>query len=318
MGRWGHPVFVFAWGGRARVAEPGLPWGRGLEAISRLGTAGGLAYTGGSFVRVIRAGLNTGGYDQVGNTRPPLNLTVPSGPSGSPPETPAGSPRRGLPGSAGGRDSRATRQARLVQVLQENPFLTDEELAERFHVSVATIRLDRMRLGIPAVRERVRAVAERVHGRVRALPLQEIVGELVDLELGKFGISILETTPEMAFARTRLVRSQYILAQADSLALAVVDAELACISVANIKYKKPVQVGQRLVARAVVLRHRRDGEPVVLVQTRAGDETVFRGKFVVQVLAGPGAGPRAAGPRKSGAEAAGGAGSGDGRGEVEP
>ncbi|QIA26907.1 transcription factor FapR [Thermaerobacter sp. PB12/4term] len=252
------------------------------------------------------------------NTRPPLSLTVPSGSSGSPPETPAGSPRRGLPGSAGGRDSRATRQARLVQVLQENPFLTDEELAERFHVSVATIRLDRMRLGIPAVRERVRAVAERVHGRVRALPLQEIVGELVDLELGKFGISILQTTPEMAFARTRLVRSQYILAQADSLALAVVDAELACISVANIKYKKPVQVGQRLVARAVVLRHRRDGEPVVLVQTRAGDETVFRGKFVVQVLAGPGAGPRAAGPQKSGEEPAGGAATGDGRGEVEP
>lgn len=184
-----------------------------------------------------------------------------------------------------GRDSRAIRQARLVQVLQENPFLTDEELADRFRVSVATIRLDRMRLGIPAVRERVRAVAERVHGRVRALPLREIVGELVDLELGRFGISILQTTPEMAFARTRMVRSQYILAQADSLALAVVDAELAFTSVANVKYKRPVQVGQRLVAKAVVLRHRRaDGAPVVLVQTRAGDDVVFRGKFVVQAL----------------------------------
>ncbi|HEY8552466.1 MAG TPA: transcription factor FapR [Thermaerobacter sp.] len=196
-----------------------------------------------------------------------------------------GSPRARRPG---GRDSRAARQARLLQVLQENPFLTDAELADRFRVSVATIRLDRMRLGIPAVRERVRAVAERVHGRVRALPLREIVGELVDLELGRFGISILQTTPEMAFARTRMVRSQYILAQADSLALAVVDAELAFTSVANVKYKRPVQVGQRLVAKAVVLRHRRgDGAPVVLVQTRAGDEVVFRGKFVVQALAAP-------------------------------
>lgn len=180
--------------------------------------------------------------------------------------------------------SRAARQACLVQTLRDNPFLTDEELAERFRVSVATIRLDRMRLGIPAVRERVRAVAERVHGRVRSLPLREIVGELIDLELGRFGISILQTTPEMAFERTRIVRSQYILAQADSLALAVVDAELAVTSVANVKYKRPVQVGQRLVAKAVVLRHRKDGSPVVLVQTRAGDETVFRGKFVVQAL----------------------------------
>lgn len=202
----------------------------------------------------------------------------PGGGRGSVPEAPA---------AREGRDSRAARQARLLQVLEENPFLTDEELAGRFRVSVATIRLDRMRLGIPAVRERVRAVAERVHGRVRALPLREIVGELVDLELGRFGISILQTTPEMAFARTRMVRSQYILAQADSLALAVVDAELAFTSVANVKYKKPVQVGQRLVAKAVVLRHRRDGAPVVLVQTRAEDDIVFRGKFVVQVLAGP-------------------------------
>ncbi|WP_460038889.1 transcription factor FapR [Thermaerobacter litoralis] len=235
------------------------------------------------------------------NFEPPLSLAHPqtvagtgagagrSAPGTSNPSPPSPSPARTGAGGAlsprDGRDSRATRQARLLQLLQENPFLTDEELAERFRVSVATIRLDRMRLGIPAVRERVRAVAERVHGRVRALPLREIVGELVDLELGRFGISILQTTPEMAFARTRMVRSQYILAQADSLALAVVDAELAFTSVANVKYKKPVQVGQRLVAKAVVLRHRRDGAPVVLVQTRAGDDVIFRGKFVVQVLA---------------------------------
>ncbi|MBZ4655433.1 MAG: DeoR-like helix-turn-helix domain, partial [Peptococcaceae bacterium] len=39
--------------------------------------------------------------------------------------------------------SKAQRQARLVELLQENPFTTDEELAKYFNVSIQTIRLDR-------------------------------------------------------------------------------------------------------------------------------------------------------------------------------
>ena len=42
----------------------------------------------------------------------------------------------------------------LVRQVQDKPFLTDEELAGLFGVSIQTIRLDRMELGIPEVRER--------------------------------------------------------------------------------------------------------------------------------------------------------------------
>lgn len=57
------------------------------------------------------------------------------------------------------------RQNRLVQFLQENPFATDEDLAELFQVSIQTIRLDRLELGIPELRERIKSVAEKISTR---------------------------------------------------------------------------------------------------------------------------------------------------------
>ena len=47
----------------------------------------------------------------------------------------------------------------LLQAIEENPFITDEELAERLQVSIPTIRLDRLELSIPEVRKRTREMA---------------------------------------------------------------------------------------------------------------------------------------------------------------
>ncbi len=189
------------------------------------------------------------------------------------------------------RFSRELRQELLRTEIRENPFLTDEELAERFHVSVQTIRLDRLALGIPEVRERTKEVAERVYGLVKSLGSKEIVGELVDIELGKSGLSIMETTSDMVFEKTRIVRGHYIFAQADSLAIALVDADVVLTGLANIKFKRPVRVGERLVARAEVIRRRRN-QHVVLVVTRVKGEPVFRGKFVVFAVDGSETGGR--------------------------
>lgn len=192
--------------------------------------------------------------------------------------------------------SRAERQQRLVETLRLNPFLTDEELAALFGVSVQTIRLDRLALGIPELRERTREVARRSHAQVRSIGAREIVGELVDLELGRSGISILETTHDMVFEKTRIVRGHFLFAQAASLAIAVVDAEVALAGLANVKFKRPVRAGERLVAKAEVIRRKGEDKYVVLVVTRSGTEPVFRGKFVVFALDAQAArGARAAG-----------------------
>jgi acyl-coenzyme A thioesterase PaaI-like protein len=172
------------------------------------------------------------------------------------------------------------RQGQLRDKIRENPFLSDEDLAEIFDVSIQTIRLDRLALGIPELRERTKSVAERTYGIVKSMGSKEIVGELLDITLGERGISILETTEEMVFERSRIVRGQFIFAQAESLAIALIDSDVVLTGLANVKFKRPVTVGEKLVAKGEVIR-RRGAHYVVLVESRSGLEKVFRGKFSV-------------------------------------
>ncbi|HHV79759.1 MAG TPA: transcription factor FapR [Firmicutes bacterium] len=175
------------------------------------------------------------------------------------------------------------RQRELRKLLEQNPFLSDVELATRFGVSVQTIRLDRVALGIGDVRQRTRAIADRVRGVVKSLAPKEVVGDIIEIHLGDSGVSILETTQDMVFQRTRVVRGQYIFAQADSLAIALVDADVVLTGLANIKFKRPVKVGEKLVARAEVIK-KKGNKWVILVVTCSGADQVFRGKFVVFAL----------------------------------
>ncbi|WHE08224.1 transcription factor FapR [Thermoanaerobacterium thermosaccharolyticum] len=182
--------------------------------------------------------------------------------------------------------TKLNKKERLRQLkieIDKNPFYTDDELAELFSVSVQTIRLDRMELGIPELRERIKNVAEENYHKVKAIVGSEIVGELIDLELGKSGISVFEPTPDMAFLKTKIIRGHYIYSQAESLAISVIDADAALIGVANIKYKYPVRIGDRLVAKAEVIR-RRGNKYFVWVMIKVKNKEVFRGKFILASL----------------------------------
>ena len=53
------------------------------------------------------------------------------------------------------RRSKKKRQELLQQTIESNPFITDEDLAEKFQVSIQTVRLDRMELSIPELREKL-------------------------------------------------------------------------------------------------------------------------------------------------------------------
>ena len=56
----------------------------------------------------------------------------------------------------------------------------------------------------------------------------------------------------MAFERTKIIRGHYIYSLAESLAIAVIDADVALVGVANIKHKTPVYSGNKLLAKAEV------------------------------------------------------------------
>lgn len=166
--------------------------------------------------------------------------------------------------------------------------MTDEEIAEYLSVSIPTVRLDRLELGIPELRQRVRDVAAQNHGKVRSLNASEIIGELIELNLGQSGISVLDTSDDMVFAQSGIVRGHYIYSMAESLAIAVIDADAALVGVANIKYKLPVFSGNRLVAKATVKESREEDRYIVWVMIFCRQIEVFRGKFILAAISSEG------------------------------
>jgi acyl-coenzyme A thioesterase PaaI-like protein len=169
----------------------------------------------------------------------------------------------------------------LVETIKENPFITDEDLAERFSVSIQTIRLDRLELSIPELRERIKHVAEkRFEDEVRSLPLDEVIGEIIDIDLDKSAISILDIKKEHVFIRNKIARGHHLFAQANSLAVAVINDELALTAKANIQFTQSVKESERVVAKAKVAKiDEITGRTFVEVDSFVNNELVFKGEF---------------------------------------
>jgi acyl-coenzyme A thioesterase PaaI-like protein len=179
------------------------------------------------------------------------------------------------------RRSKKERQHLLTSTIKENPFITDEELAEKFQVSVQTIRLDRLELSIPELRERIKTVAEkRFEDEVRSLPLDEVIGEIIDIELDHSAISIFDVKQEHVFKRNNIARGHHVFAQANSLAVAVINDELALTTKANIQFNRSVKFGERVIAKARVTKiHENVDRTVVEVKSFVNNELVFTGEF---------------------------------------
>ncbi|NSL51220.1 transcription factor FapR [Calidifontibacillus erzurumensis] len=179
------------------------------------------------------------------------------------------------------RLSKKERQKVLKATIDETPFITDEELAKKFNVSIQTIRLDRLELSIPELRERIKDVAKaKLNEEVKSLQIEEIIGDIVDLEMEKSAISIFDVKKEHVFTRNPIARGHHLFAQANSLAVALLDEELALTAKANVKFTRQVRENERVVAKAKVIandeeRHR----TTVLVQSYVGQELAFIGEF---------------------------------------
>lgn len=178
--------------------------------------------------------------------------------------------------------SKKERQQQLLHIIAGNPFVTDRELTRQLKVSIQTIRLDRMELGIPELRERMKQMAEHSYDQVRSLPADEIVGDIVDLQLDKSGISIFEIKEEHVFSRNGIARGHYVFAQANSLAVAVINDEIALTASADIRFVRMVRLGEKCIAKAQVRSLAgRGGKAEVDVFIYVGEELVFQGYFKV-------------------------------------
>lgn len=172
------------------------------------------------------------------------------------------------------------RHQHLMEKIQATPFITDETLADIFQVSIQTIRLDRLALGIPELRERIRTVADdQWNETVKALPLEDVIGDVVDLELDKKAISIMLIQEEQVFSRNKIARGHHLFAQANSLAVAVIDDELALTSKSEIQFTRQVKLGEQVVAKAEVEPTEKKRKTIVRVNSYVKNEPVFYGVF---------------------------------------
>lgn len=176
--------------------------------------------------------------------------------------------------------SKKKRQQELLDTIEKNPFVNDEELAKRFNVSIQTIRLDRMELGIPELRERTKQVATESFDTVKSLQLNEVIGDVIELQLDQYGISIMEIDNTQVFRKTGIARGHYIFAQANSLAVALINQEIALTAKADIRFIRPVILNERLIAKAKVIDSM-DDKSEIEVNTYVGNELVFKGVFTV-------------------------------------
>ena len=172
------------------------------------------------------------------------------------------------------------RQRQLLAAIEQNPFITDEELAETLKVSIPTIRLDRLELAIPEVRKRTREMATQFFGASQSLRNTEIVGELIEIEPGKRGLSLLETDQSMCLERCNIIRGHIIFAQANSLANAVADVQVALTGRAEVHFLRKARAGEKLIAKAQVME--KDGHRFLIeVVVRSKEDVVCRGEFVI-------------------------------------
>ena len=182
------------------------------------------------------------------------------------------------------RKTKVERQRLLKEKIEQTPFITDEHLAKTFQVSIQTIRLDRMELAIPELRERIKYVAtNQWNETVKALSLDEVIGEIIDLELDKRAISILDITSDLVFSRNKIARGHHLFAQANSLAVAVINDELALTAKSEVKFRRQVIEGERVIAKAAVEGKDEKSRTIVAVHSYVDNEKVFSGVFYMSM-----------------------------------
>ena len=111
---------------------------------------------------------------------------------------------------------------------------------------------------------------------------QRLCGKPVKIEENYAEVE-LETTEEMAVDEKGLVHGGFIFGQADYAAMLAVNHPNVVLGGANVRFLKPVKVGEKILAIAKVVSE--EGKKrIVDVVVKREDEEVFKGEFICFVL----------------------------------
>src|SRR5699024_9114314 len=114
---------------------------------------------------------------------------------------------------------------------------------------------------------------------VKSLPLEDVIGDVIDLELDQKAISIMTIQKEQVFTRNEIARGHHLFAQANSLAVAVINDELALTSKADIQFTRQVKLNEQVIAKAEVEHTPKKRKTIVHVHSYVKNELVFYGVF---------------------------------------
>ena len=149
-----------------------------------------------------------------------------------------------------------------------------------FNVSVPTIRLDRLELGILNCVNVYASWLRSITEMVEHVPY-EVVGELIDVTEGQQALSMLRTTSGHGRSIWICRATVFICSNKFSSAKVVMGTTVCSAEVGNIKYKNPVGAGTNLVAKAEIVR-RRGNKFFIWVIIRDKIKEVFRAKFIME------------------------------------
>ena len=177
---------------------------------------------------------------------------------------------------------RLLRQEKLINYLNTNPVATDQELANKFKVSINTIRLDRARLGIKELKVRLKEKAKESMKKVTSMSISEFVGDMIFFDTGISAKARFETDETMTFEGMDVVKGQYIYSFAESIAISLIPTKAALVGVANIKYVDIIKAGEIIYAYAEVKRKTATGYIVWVRITDEDENLKFKGKFILK------------------------------------
>lgn len=177
---------------------------------------------------------------------------------------------------------RKCRENNIKEYINSNPLATDEDLASYFNVSINTIRLDRTRLGIRELKERLKGLVKSNTDKIESLSKKEITGDVIEFAKGEKAISMLKTKENMVFENSNVVTGSNIYSMAESLAISLIPNKAALVGIANIKYVKPIYSNEVIYATAEV-KKKRDTSYIVWVIIRDKNEDIrFKGKYILK------------------------------------
>jgi acyl-coenzyme A thioesterase PaaI-like protein len=111
---------------------------------------------------------------------------------------------------------------------------------------------------------------------------RRLVGEPLELGEGTAAVA-LTTLPEMAADDRGLVHGGFVFGLADYAAMLAVNHPHVVLGSSEVRFSKPVRVGERLVARAAI--EESDGRKSrVRVDVLRGEESVMAGTFLCVIL----------------------------------